>query len=617
MDHRHLIHTSLAEIPPSAIFTFFTSVALVLIIFKWIVRSDDRERPVNFSIPIPEQCNLSWNGEILHEPSIKAPGSSAIRCYCPANGRLLGFVNPATPDGIDRAIAKAKAAQVQWAKTTFKQRRRVLRTLLKYILDHQDSLATVACLDSGKTKIDASLGEILVTVEKLKWTIEHGEKALRPERRPTNFLMTYKYNEVRWEPLGLVAACVSWKYFSPLPFADEQFVDLVASYPFHNFISPLISTLFTGSALVLKASENTAWSTQHFAHLVKAALKACGHSPDLIQPIVCWPPTANHLTSHLAISHITFIGSRPIAHHVASSAAKTLTPLCLELGGKDPAVILDDARNLDKLVSILMRGTFQSAGQNCIGIERTICLPSIYPRLIALLQSRIRALRVGSSLDEVEGVDVGAMITNNRFSHLESLIKEAVMQGARCLVGGNRYTHPKYSQGHYFSPTLLVDVTHTMRIAQEEVFAPICVVMRASSLSNAIDLVNSTPYALGASVFGTSSQDLEAIASSIHAGMVSINDFGVYYAVSLPFGGVKGSGYGRFGGEEGLRSLCNIKAVCRDRWPGLLSTNIPATLDYPVKSAEKGWLLCKGVIELGYAEGWKRVGGLWKILING
>ncbi|KAL9102863.1 MAG: hypothetical protein Q9163_002044 [Psora crenata] len=623
MDH---LFASLAELPTSAASAFLVSVVLVLIAFKWTVLDNDGERPVKFSVPIPEQCSPSWKAEILQEPSIKTPGSSAIRCYCPANGRLLGLVNAATPDGIDRAVGKAKEAQLQWAKTTFKQRRRVLRTLLqydhfslyrrrtlpweflsidvhnaecRYVLDHQDSIATVACLDSGKTKVDAALGEILVTVEKLKWTIQHGEKALRPERRPGNFLLMYKYNEVRWEPLGVVAASVSW------------------NYPFHNFISPLISTLFTGSALVLKASENTAWSTQHFAHIAKAALKACGHSPDLIQPVVCWPQTANHLTSHPDISHMTFIGSRPVAYHVASSAAKSLTPLCLELGGKDPAVILDDIRDLGKVGSILMRGIFQSAGQNCVGIERIICLPQIYPRLITLLESRIRALRVGSSLDAAEAVDVGAMITDNRFSQLEDLIAQACKQGARCLVGGKRYSHPKYPQGHYFSPTLLVDVTASMRIAQEEVFAPIGIVMRASSLPNAIELANSTPHALGASVFGTRSQDLEAVASGVHAGMVSINDFGVYYAVSLPFGGVKDSGYGRFGGQEGLRSLCNTKAVCRDRWLGLLSTSIPKPLDYPIKNVDKAWHMCQGVVELGYAEGWKRLGGLWKIITSG
>lgn len=138
-------------------------------------------------------------------------GSSLIQCYAPATGQALGRVNPSTADGIDRAIAKAKAAQAQWAQTNFYQRRRVLKTMLKFILESQEIIARVACLDSGKTMVDASLGEILVTVEKLRWTIKHGEESLKSQKRDTSFLMMYKWNEVIWEPLGVVAACVSWK----------------------------------------------------------------------------------------------------------------------------------------------------------------------------------------------------------------------------------------------------------------------------------------------------------------------------------------------------------------------------------------------------------------------
>ncbi|KAK0507168.1 hypothetical protein JMJ35_010206 [Cladonia borealis] len=588
------------NVPWLEILIFILSIGLVLTVFNYIVLNDSNEQPVTFDVPIPEQCGPQWKGEVLDRPSIKVSGSSAIQCYCPANGRLLGFVNPSTPDGIDRAIAKAKKAQKKWSKMTFKQRRRVMKTLLKHILDHQEAIATVACLDSGKTKIDASLGEILVTVEKLKWTIQHGEKALKPERRPTNFLMMYKYNEVRWEPLGVVAACVSW------------------NYPFHNFMGPLISALFTGSAIVVKASESTAWSTQYFASIARSALASCGHSPNLVQPLLCWPQAAGHLTSHPDISHITFIGSRPVAHHVAASAAKSLIPVCIELGGKDPAIILDDVKNLHQVASILMRGTFQSAGQNCIGIERIICLPKIYSGLISILGKRIKELRTGSSLDNPDNVDVGAMISDARFQQLEDLITDAVGQGARCLVGGKRYTHPKYPKGHYFQPTLLVDVTPPMRIANEELFAPICVLMPATSVTHAIEIANSTLYALGASVFGTNASAIQRVTNEVKAGMVSVNDFAVYYAVSLPFGGVKGSGYGRFGGEEGLRNICNTKAVCRDRLPGWIGTSIPPALDYPITGARRAWEVCRGVVELGYGIRLRmRVGGLWRFIRNG
>lgn len=383
-------------------------------------------------------------------------------------------------------------------------------------------------------------------------------------------------------------------------------------------MGPLISTLFTGSALVVKASESTAWSTQYFGSIARAALVSCGHSANLVQPVLCWPQTASHLTSHPDISHVTFIGSRPVAHHVALSAARSLTPLCLELGGKDPAILLDDVKDLKKVASILMRGTFQSAGQNCIGIERIICLPTVYPRVVTILESRIKALRVGSALDDPNDVDVGAMISDSRFEQLEQLVTDAVNQGARCLVGGKRLVHPRYPKGHYFQSTLLVDVTHSMRIANEELFAPICVVMRAASLDVAISIADATPYALGASVFGTATKDLQRAAREIKAGMISINDFAVYYAVSLPFGGVKGSGYGRFGGEEGLRSICNTKAVCQDRFPGMISTSIPPALDYPIEGAKRAWEVCTGVVELGYGiELFRRARGLWRIVKNG
>ena len=349
--------------------------------------------------------------------------------------------------------------------------------------------------------------------------------------------------------------------------------------------------------------------------IVTSALAACGHSPNLVQSVVCWPAVAPHLTSHPAVSQLTFIGSRKVAHAVATSAAKSLTPMCVELGGKDAAVVLDDIGNLRQVGSIIMRGVFQNAGQNCIGIERVIACPAIYDRLAQHLEARVRRLRVGSTLDDEDEVDVGAMISDASFSRLEQLVAEAVQAGARCLVGGRRFVHPSHPQGHFFSPTLLVDVTSDMAIAQEETFAPILTMMRARDLDEAISLANSTRYGLGASVFGRNAAHLEQVVAGCRNGMVSVNDFGVYYSVQLPFGGVKESGYGRFAGQEGLRSLCNVKAVCRDRFPRLFRTAIPAPLDYPIASAPRAWQMCKGIVELGYGETWaRRVRGLWRII---
>lgn len=242
---------------------------------------------------------------------------------------------------------------------------------------------------------------------------------------------------------------------------------------------------------------------------------------------MCWPDVAPYLTSHPGIEHITFIGSRPVAHHVAASASKTLVPLCIELGGKDAAIILDDFKDLKTLSSVLMRGVFQSASQNCIGIERIIVLPKIYDQLVSIFESRISKMRPGSALDDGGEVDMGAMISPLSFSRMEKMIDQAVSMGARCLVGGKRFHHPKHPTGHYFAPTLLVDVTPEMEIAQHETFAPICVVMPAKDVGDAIRIANSTMYGLGGSVFGRNSAHLDRVVKEMKTGMVSVNDFAV------------------------------------------------------------------------------------------
>ncbi|KAM0521192.1 hypothetical protein ACHAPE_002667 [Trichoderma viride] len=540
----------------------------------------------------------------VKQTSIRVPGSSAIHCYAPATGQFLGTVEPTTEDGIDRAIAAAAEVQRKWADTTtFAQRKAVLRSLMNYVMDNAEQICRIAGLDSGKTMVDAQLGEILVTVEKIQWTLAHGEKALRPSRRPTNLLMAYKRNTVHYEPLGVVAALVSW------------------NYPFHNLMGPIISALFSGNGIVVKVSEQTAWSSRYFLEIARGALAAHGHDPELVQMVACWPETAGHLTSHPGISHITFIGSQTVAHHVAASAAKSLTPVVAELGGKDPFIVLESAGgrkgkdgDLPRIRDIILRGTFQAAGQNCIGIERVISSGAAYDRLVEMLEPRVKAIRLGPD------ADMGAMISDASFSRLEELIAEAVSQGARLLAGGKRYAHPDYPRGHYFQPTLLVDVTPSMRIAQNECFAPVLTMLRAksSSAEDILAVANAPNFGLGASVHGSERDPaLQPIVRGLKAGMVAVNDFAAYYAVQLPFGGVAGSGYGRFAGEEGLRGLCNIKAVCEDRfgWLGV-KTAIPPPVQYPIASQDRSWRFTQGVVEVGYGASARKVAGVTKILKN-
>ncbi|KAI0397706.1 ALDH-like protein [Xylariaceae sp. FL0594] len=550
------------------------AVILVLALF-WL-----DETPIRYNVPPPK---LPEETTILERPSIKIDGSTAIQCYAPATGQFLGLVNPSTPAGLDRAIAQAAAAQKTWAKTSFSERRKVLRSMLRHVLDNQEQICKVSSLDSGKTMVDAQLGEVLVTAEKLQWTIKHGEKALRPSKRPTNLLLSYKKGTVYYEPLGVVAALVSW------------------NYPFHNMMGPIISSIFAGNGMIVKVSEQTCWSAAYYTSIARGALIAHGHDPSLIQTVVCWPQSAAHLTSHPGIAHLTFIGSRPVCHQVAASAARSLTPVVAELGGKDAAMILDSAaRDLPRIADTLLRGTFQASGQNCIGIERVIAAPRVYDRLVEMLAPRVRALRMGTDKD------VGAMVSDASFARLENLVADAVKNGARLLAGGKRYTHPEHPTGFYFTPTLLADVTPDMAIANEECFGPIMTLMRAPSsrASDVLALANAPQFGLGASVFGSESDpELGAVVRGVRAGGVAVNDFAVFYAMQLPFGGVAGSGYGRFAGEEGLRGLCHLKSVCEDRLGGDVlgvRTSIPPPVRYPVGSQDRGWRFVRGVVDIGY-----------------
>jgi acyl-CoA reductase-like NAD-dependent aldehyde dehydrogenase len=344
---------------------------------------------------------------------------------------------------------------------------------------------------------------------------------------------------------------------------------------------------------------------------VRECIAACGWDPDIVQLVVCYPEDAEALTKSPVIKHVTFIGSETVGRKVAQAALEHLTPVTLELGGKDPSIVLEGT-NVKKWSSMWMRGVFQAMGQNCIGIERFIVHSSVYNEFVREMESRISKLRLGPSLvtspvgeDPGAVVDGGSMINDTRFGSLEKIISAAVSEGARLVCGGRRRVHPLHEKASYFEPTLLTNVTNYMEIAQEEVFAPIMLVMKFETIEEAITLANGTKYGLGASVFGPFQRDCVKVAKQLECGMVSINDFGVFYLnQDLPFGGAKSSGYGRFAGPEGLRSLTNPKVIISDRFSGFIQTSIPSVVDYPIKSGVVGWRFVSGLIRFAYAYSW-------------
>lgn len=550
----------------------------------------------------PEEAQPGWSGQVRspHTPLIDE--DQCITCYDPATGYVLARVPADTPDTIRDKVRRAKEAQEVWRTSPFTQRREVLRTMQAWIQRDAEAVARIACRDTGKTAIDAAFGELLTTCAKLAWTIQHGERILRPERRSGNLLLAHKRCTVYHEPLGVVAACVSW------------------NYPVHNMLGPIISSVFAGNAVVIKCSEHVVWSSRHVLEGVYRCLDACGAPRDIVQLVACGPMAVEALTRDARLAHITFIGSDAVGRRVAEAAAPQLTPTTLELGGKDPALILPGT-DLSFFASMFMRACFQAMGQNCIGIERFLVPDSMQDDLAALVESRIAALRCGSTLDETrfglasdkgeDVVDAGAMISDARFDALEALIADAVAQGARLVLGGKRVVHEKWPMGHYFAPTLLTHVQPTMRIAQEEVFGPVFLVMPYSDVEQGIQLANNTPYGLGASVFGRDHAECKRVASKLACGMVNINDFGISYLnQGLPFGGCKHSGYGRFAGPEGLLGLTAPKAVTEDVLFGIVQTSIPPHVDYPLRDTRRSWRFLQSLVRLAFGSLWDRIQAL-------
>ena len=504
---------------------------------------------------------------------IRGADSTTIQCYDPATRMLLGTVAVDDAETVREAIARAREAQVGWAETDFALRRRVLRRISDAILARTDELVDAIVRDSGKTRENALMGEIWTVLEKLRWTAANGERHLRPERVSSG-LFVHKKARLEFHPLGVIGAIIPW------------------NYPFQNIMNPLIPALMAGNGFVVKPSEWVAWSADGFVQLVRDALVAEGQSPELVQVVQGYGATGQALIAG-GIDSLVFIGSVGNGQRVLEAAAKTITPVVLELGGKDPFIVCDDA-NLEQAAHAALAGCFISAGQNCVAAERLLVFDAVYDDFERLVGGLVGQFRQGASSNG-ETVDIGAMVTPMQLEIVERLVAKAVEQGARVVAGGHRVMR---DQGDFYAPTILADVTEDMDIMQEETFGPVMLLCRVQDEHEAIRIANGTGFGLSSSVFSKNRTRARAIARRLEAGMCAINEFGgmTYMAQELTFGGVKASGFGRINGREGLRSCCNIKAVLDDRLPiGFANKLFPVT--------PKAFDNIRGAVQLVYGRG--------------
>lgn len=507
-----------------------------------------------------------------------------IECIDPATRERLGLVRVDTAGDVEAAVARAQAAQKQWRKTSFEERREVLRKLMAYTVEHKDEICLTIQRDSGKTRENALLGEIWTTCEKFRWMIKNGERHLRPERVSSG-LLVHKKARLEFHPLGVVAAIIPW------------------NYPFQNMVNPIIPALMTGNAIVIKPSEWVAWSSQRFVDAFRGVIADSGHDPDLIQVVQGYGATGASLVRS-PVDMILFIGSVKNGRRVIEGSAERVTPVVMELGGKDAFIVCDDA-DLEQALHAALAGCYVNCGQNCVASERILVHDSIYDEFERRAATLVTGLRQGNGREAL--VDVGAIITPLQLDVIDDAVRGAIAQGARLVAGGKR---TRTDQGDYFEPTILADVTPEMDIAQEEVFGPVMLLMRFGDDSQAVEIANSVSYGLSSSVFSKDRRRARKIAEELETGMSAINEFGgiTYMAQDLTFGGVKASGYGRMNGREGLRSMCNIKAVIDDRIPIHRANEM-----YPVGPAL--YSTFSGVIDLVYGRSFKRRWqGLMKLL---
>ncbi|MBX3249273.1 MAG: aldehyde dehydrogenase family protein [Myxococcales bacterium] len=516
--------------------------------------------------------------------TLRAEPTTRIPCHEPATGRYLGEVAVTPPDEVRRLVAEARDAQQALAKTSFAERRSVLRHILRHVLAHADELVELVVRDAGKTHENAMMGEIWPVAEKLRWTIRHGEKHLRPERVSSG-LFVHKKATIEFHPRGVVGVICPW------------------NYPLQNILGPVIPALMAGNACVVKVSEHVAWSAARIGRILDEALDAHGLPRALVQLVHGYGDTGAALVSS-GVDLVVFTGSMGNGRKVVAESAKTLVPVILELGGKDPLVVCDDA-SLEQAAHAALNGAFIAAGQNCLAAERVLVMDGVYDRFVARVAELARGLRQDVPTGRPGAVDVGALVTPAQAEIVDHLVQDAVAKGARALVGGKRPARA----GNWFEPTVLVDVRPDMLIAQEEVFGPILSIFRVKDDDDAVRVANSTAYGLGCTVFSKDAARAKRLADRIESGSASINDFGfTYMAQDLPFGGVGGSGYGRLNGREGLRACTNVKAVLEDRLP----LHAPAKV-YPVGPLDAA--LFRGVLRTLYGPGLRdRVRGVRDLL---
>jgi acyl-CoA reductase-like NAD-dependent aldehyde dehydrogenase len=448
---------------------------------------------------------------------------------------------------VDAAVERAVAFAASWGTTSARERARHLRRIRREWIRRSGELVDIVGAETGKPRIDAAW-EVLAVALNLDWCSWHASSALRT-RRVSTFPLVAKKARIEYSPYGVVGVIAPWNFPAGIP------------------MQVLPWAIAAGNTVVLKPSE----LTPRTGSLIGEVFNTPG--PPLVEVVTGDGEAGAALAQSPRIGKIEFTGSGRTARHVITGAAKHLTPVVMELGGKDGMIVTPGA-DLDAAARTAVAGAFFNAGQTCMAVERVIAVDEVHDALVERIARLASELEVGPH----QGAHVGPLTLPGAIERVLGRVQEAVDRGATVVAGGHRVDGP----GDYLAPTVLVDVPEDVEVVTEENFAPVLCVIRVSDTRQAVAVANQVALGLSGSVFAGSGREARRLASQLETGGVVIGDAMVGAAIAgVPFGGEKASGYGRLQGIEGFHEFSRRRVVVENRLVGGLMARMASARPDP------------------------------------
>ncbi|MGH9941636.1 MAG: aldehyde dehydrogenase family protein [Pyrinomonadaceae bacterium] len=471
--------------------------------------------------------------------SLHATTATEIVSRDPATGDEIGRAPVFTAEEIRRAVERARAAQPAWAAQPFAERGRVVLRAREIVLAELDQIAALVSRESGKPAAEAVAMELVPTLDLMRYFARRTARLLRPERVSLGqYNLMGRSSKIIYRPLGVVGIISPWNFPWAIPLGE------------------VVLALMAGNGVVLKPSELTPLVGLKIGEVFARAGLPAG-----LFTVTTGAGPAGAALVEAGVDKIMFTGSVSTGRRVAAAAARQLVPCVLELGGKDPMIVLADA-DLEAAAHAAVWGGFANAGQACASVERCYVHESVAPQFTARVVELVRGLRQDTGL--TEGTDLGAMSSERQLAIVEAHVRDAVERGAQVLTGGQRPARA----GYFHEPTVLAGVDHSMDVMREETFGPVLPLMTFRDEDEVLRLANDSPFGLTASVWTSDIRRGRRLAEKIEAGTVMVNEVLYTHGIAqTPWGGVKQSGYGRTHGRQGLLELVTPQHLHVNRFP--------------------------------------------------